>query len=376
MWMLLAPHNFWDYPELDLATFKSAGPDCFLPKLEVNFGGRNSAVAVVSVRGVVLPIILLVISRLCVGHVICWELLPSMYIFPDAVAPCPMLHTTQFGYVWLVALWGQWLGACSWVHLGKWHALSICLPCCLSEHGLCFDAGILDTAIVDRGRNVLSCSRDGTARLWDCGKSACLGVIADCGSPVNGIAVGTADNSLNLGTPEKSPSKGFSLKIQPLFPFPKLLRFVTNNPECLTCCCVPLYHLGKGTRVAKIEHSSPAEELSLIKQFEWLRQESLWLLFCLAASGVLGYGGMVLQVQQGWSKLSGFGTIKTCCIATAAVNYCPFVRWTWDWDRRENPAAGSRRQEASRSGTAEQAAGKESETLRSTCLGECSEMLL
>ncbi|KFO83074.1 Proteasomal ATPase-associated factor 1, partial [Buceros rhinoceros silvestris] len=67
--------------------------------------------------------------------------------------------------------------------------------------------GILDTAIVDRGRNVLSCSRDGTARLWDCGKSACLGVIADCGSPVNGIAVGTADNSLNLGTPEKPPSK-------------------------------------------------------------------------------------------------------------------------------------------------------------------------
>ncbi|KFP57426.1 Proteasomal ATPase-associated factor 1, partial [Cathartes aura] len=67
--------------------------------------------------------------------------------------------------------------------------------------------GILDTAIVDRGRNVLSCSRDGTARLWDCGKSACLGVIADCDSPVNGIAVGTADNSLNLGMPEKAPSE-------------------------------------------------------------------------------------------------------------------------------------------------------------------------
>ncbi|NXV88773.1 PAAF1 factor, partial [Calonectris borealis] len=67
--------------------------------------------------------------------------------------------------------------------------------------------GILDTAIVDRGRNVLSCSRDGTARLWDCGKSACLGVIVDCGSPINGIAVGTADNSLNLGMPEKAPSE-------------------------------------------------------------------------------------------------------------------------------------------------------------------------
>ncbi|XP_065601820.1 dnaJ homolog subfamily B member 13 isoform X4 [Cyrtonyx montezumae] len=67
--------------------------------------------------------------------------------------------------------------------------------------------GILDTAIVERGRNVLSCSRDGTARLWDCGKSACLGVIADCGSPINGIAVGTADDSVNLGTPENPPSE-------------------------------------------------------------------------------------------------------------------------------------------------------------------------
>lgn len=80
--------------------------------------------------------------------------------------------------------------------------------CAVSEcRHVCFDAGILDTAIVDRGRNVLSCSRDGTARLWDCGKSSCLAVIADCGSPINGIAVGTADDSVNLGTPEKAPSK-------------------------------------------------------------------------------------------------------------------------------------------------------------------------
>ncbi|NXC64433.1 PAAF1 factor, partial [Aleadryas rufinucha] len=95
----------------------------------------------------------------------------------------------DFGQAWLSSAWG--------------------MRCflCLSEHSLWLHAGILDTAIVDRGRNVLSCSRDGTARLWDCGKSACLGVIADCGSPINGIAVGTADNSLNLGTPEKPPSE-------------------------------------------------------------------------------------------------------------------------------------------------------------------------
>nr|XP_045750371.1 proteasomal ATPase-associated factor 1 isoform X4 [Mirounga angustirostris] len=67
--------------------------------------------------------------------------------------------------------------------------------------------GILDTAIVDRGRNVVSGSRDGTARLWDCGRSACLGVIADCGSSINGVAVGAADNSINLGSPEQTPSE-------------------------------------------------------------------------------------------------------------------------------------------------------------------------
>ncbi|EHA99905.1 Proteasomal ATPase-associated factor 1 [Heterocephalus glaber] len=66
--------------------------------------------------------------------------------------------------------------------------------------------GILDTAIVDRGRNVVSGSRDGTARLWDCGRSACLGVIADCGSSINGVAVGAADNSINLGSPEQIPN--------------------------------------------------------------------------------------------------------------------------------------------------------------------------
>ncbi|ETE62810.1 Proteasomal ATPase-associated factor 1, partial [Ophiophagus hannah] len=67
---------------------------------------------------------------------------------------------------------------------------------------------ILDTAIVERGRNVVSSSRDGTARLWDCGRSTCLGLVADCGSPINGIALNATDNSLNLGSPEDLPSDG------------------------------------------------------------------------------------------------------------------------------------------------------------------------
>lgn len=74
-------------------------------------------------------------------------------------------------------------------------------------HFFFLSPGILDTAIVDRGKNVVSGSRDGTARLWDCGRSACLGVIADCGSSINGVAVGAADNSINLGSPEQMPSE-------------------------------------------------------------------------------------------------------------------------------------------------------------------------
>ncbi|XP_063807246.1 proteasomal ATPase-associated factor 1 isoform X1 [Pseudophryne corroboree] len=66
--------------------------------------------------------------------------------------------------------------------------------------------GILDLAVVDRGRNVVSCSRDGTARLWDCGRSSCLAVVADCGVPINGLSLGLADNTVNLGAPETTPS--------------------------------------------------------------------------------------------------------------------------------------------------------------------------
>lgn len=87
-------------------------------------------------------------------------------------------------------------------------------------------SGILDTAIVDRGRNVVSGSRDGTARLWDCGRSACLGVIADCGSSINGVAVGAADNSINLGCPEQMPSK--------LITIYELFCFLTPISICLS----------------------------------------------------------------------------------------------------------------------------------------------
>ena len=35
-------------------------------------------------------------------------------------------------------------------------------------------ASVVDVGIIDRGRNVASCSRDGTLLMWECGSSACI----------------------------------------------------------------------------------------------------------------------------------------------------------------------------------------------------------
>lgn len=64
--------------------------------------------------------------------------------------------------------------------------------------------GILGTDVIDRGRNIVSCSRDGTARLWDCGEGKCLEIVfKGDGAPINGCSVGVSDNSVNLGIPDK-----------------------------------------------------------------------------------------------------------------------------------------------------------------------------
>lgn len=159
----------------------------------------------------------------------------------------------------------------------------------LYEHSLWFHAGILDTAIVDRGRNVLSCSRDGTARLWDCGKSACLGVIADCGSPINGIAVGTADNSLNLGTPEKPPSKGLSLKIPLHFPVPNCLGLSPVIPSVWNAAPCPFTTLGREQSTLVLGEIEPYQAV-------WVMKTELCLITGLA--GVLGSGGMLPQFSR------------------------------------------------------------------------------
>lgn len=67
------------------------------------------------------------------------------------------------------------------------------------------------TAIVEKGRNVISGSRDGTAKLWDCGQQTCLGTWTDLGGVVNDCAISTVkQTTLNLGQPEEPPSKSFA----------------------------------------------------------------------------------------------------------------------------------------------------------------------
>lgn len=64
-------------------------------------------------------------------------------------------------------------------------------------------------AIVERGRNVVSVSRDGSARLWDCGQSKCLDkfVIADS-SVINGCSLGIPPADFSLPDPDDPSGSG------------------------------------------------------------------------------------------------------------------------------------------------------------------------
>jgi len=67
-------------------------------------------------------------------------------------------------------------------------------------------SAILDTAIVDRGRNIISVSRDGTAKLWDCGHKTCIENLIQLafGNAINTCALQTVQQDLDLrvrGTP-------------------------------------------------------------------------------------------------------------------------------------------------------------------------------
>ena len=70
-------------------------------------------------------------------------------------------------------------------------------------------AAILDTAIVDVGRNVVTCSRDGTARLWDVGRQAELYAWSDLGGEVNCCEIAVTDSCVHLGTADTAPRNVF-----------------------------------------------------------------------------------------------------------------------------------------------------------------------
>ena len=60
---------------------------------------------------------------------------------------------------------------------------------------------------MERGRNIVTCSRDGTARLWDVGEKKELFTWSELGGEINCCALAATDNSVQLGVPDESPSK-------------------------------------------------------------------------------------------------------------------------------------------------------------------------
>ena len=64
---------------------------------------------------------------------------------------------------------------------------------------------------MERGRNIVSCSRDGTAKLWDCGTKQCLGTFSENGGNVNSCSVGAVNQSVDLGQPVSTSSKYFKV---------------------------------------------------------------------------------------------------------------------------------------------------------------------
>ena len=42
---------------------------------------------------------------------------------------------------------------------------------------------------------VIACSRDGTAKLWNCGRGECDSTLIDCGSVINACAIGPHESA-------------------------------------------------------------------------------------------------------------------------------------------------------------------------------------
>ncbi|XP_075227025.1 proteasomal ATPase-associated factor 1-like isoform X2 [Lycorma delicatula] len=66
---------------------------------------------------------------------------------------------------------------------------------------------VTDFVIIDVGRNVISVSKDGSAKLWDCGQSSCIDTLICTSSEVNCCAITSVSPSFPVGEPEDSPSE-------------------------------------------------------------------------------------------------------------------------------------------------------------------------
>ena len=59
---------------------------------------------------------------------------------------------------------------------------------------------------------MVSCGRDGTAKLWDCGTQSCIRTIDNVGGNVNSCSLGVPGSDVDVGTADCAPGKASAAK--------------------------------------------------------------------------------------------------------------------------------------------------------------------